>query len=273
MAKKFQVTGPYHFEHLINDFDPDFSGAYIWGFMAEKSSKKPIDFSSDNYSKGFGELIFEPRTMQFIPYYVGRAVTVRARLMEHYMVRKEHANKYVRFSMPFLSEFYKWLPHRKSMKGGFVNYFDGLAKKGDITYHNNPLIFNSIKSVKKIKSGASTMITSNFKPHGGKIPHSHDTLKTLNFDYRNFWCVYLKMPRTDFWDQDSKRIERTLYLGLKGGTISEYEGNEADVASISDMSRTNIFFLNNGLISPAQGLKDAKNLDIHNLTSLGRVGY
>jgi hypothetical protein len=43
------------------------------------------------------------------------------------MVRKEHANKYVRFSMPFLSEFYKWLPHRKSMKGGFVNYFDGLG--------------------------------------------------------------------------------------------------------------------------------------------------
>jgi hypothetical protein len=221
--------------NLPNNLSLKISGIYIWGFVysinEEGELLDVIECKSD--------LEFNPNSMKFIPYYVGKASkSIFSRLNKHYKIKDNDANKYFRLSKKYMKTFftdmnfpikYKNVKNNQQAieyaknKPGLIEYFND-GEFLNITYPNQNI-------PQRTSNGQQWPITNfNFIP---------DTLDDFVNANNNFWFCFMPIENNISLGE----FESETFYGLKGITLSDTKKyyNIKHISKMNDLTICDIF--------------------------------
>lgn len=249
-----KFEGPFHFDEIQTNgkiekdgesFDLAVRGIYIWGFMYKYDKNgiaAPVNFSDSKKS-------FNSDIMKFIPYYVGKSEKniFGERMKKHHDVRNENgfkkcdADKYIRFSHEFMTEFFKCkdFPIRTGTKTPTkkLNKLNEIFPNA-IIYHNNQKVLEKIYPNLEIVPYNNNYPIRLQKINGNNIP---DTLEDIVDNMKNFWFCFAPLLEKS---EILKIYETTVYYSLKGKTISMVQDFKKVNLEISITSNQNLDIFN-----------------------------
>lgn len=225
-------------------------GIYIWGFVADKEIKNFVDFKESKLIE------FCPKTMKFIPYYVGLDSDLLSRIKSHKSFDKHPATKYTRMSKQYMLEFFKdpefpLKTDKKDIHQEFINLNPSKPEQPKIIYYNNSDFLretyeNCVVESKKTENPINVFNEKNQENQENQIS---DTLRELAENMNNFWFCYAPIENKDYLRCKLEDFESLTFHTLKGKTISQVkkieEVNENLVVSFEGQELENIFKKNN----------------------------
>jgi hypothetical protein len=241
MSIKIEFQGPFHLLNIGPELNQklNHSGIYIWGFMVDDQFN-PIHFDE--------QAVFNPKKMQFLPYYVGKKKgNILSRLKEHYGVRKNaSAKKYTRISAKYLPLFFKdkKFPVKTNYRTELSRHYIQIDQNSNgelISYYNHSdfLLYkltHEAKNKVNVAEKKNNPIT-NFQ-------ELQDPLDEWVNEKNNFWfCYGIVDKEMGQFDKYLEYLETLTFNSLKGKTISKtgYFDRLPEDMLLVDLTLTQIF--------------------------------
>ena len=211
--KNFTIKGPIHLrDPQASEFD--FPGIYVWGFLYDKKTEKPCDFSESK------SLIYDKKNHQFVPYYVGLSThSVKDRLLQHSLIRSMHSAKIIRFSMDFMSKFFKYVPDQNGSNVSYLNQHQQICQKfkSSINYYNSHDLMNQVYRDSDYSVEINAVFNRGKEPGIAEFDFVEhiDTLNILINERNNFFTLYIQVNNFQNGLRDLNTKLRDLNTKLK----------------------------------------------------------